>query len=102
MLTEHALLNDSGGEGIPDPSPDGKQGRVAALLSLGSVTAGDPLPEDPKLRALYVERRELERRIEALKLLKGSMPADRYTSELEKLATDLALKGRQIREIEKK
>ena len=102
MLTEHALLNDSGGEGIADPSPDGKQGKVAALLSLGSATANDPLPTDPKLRALYLERRDLERRIEALKLLKGSMPADRYTGDLEKLATDLALKSRQIREAEKK
>jgi hypothetical protein len=102
MLTEHALLNDSGGEGIGDPSPDGKQGKTAALLSLGSTTANDPLPSDPKLRALYVERRELERRIEALKLLKGSMPADRYAGELEKLATELALKTRQLREAEKK
>ena len=102
MLTEHALLNDSGGEGIGDPAPDGKQGKTAALLSLGSTAATDPLPSDPKLRALYVERRELERRIEALKLLKGSMPADRYAAELEKLATELALKTRQIREAEKK
>lgn len=102
MATEHALLNDSGGEGVPDPSADGKQGKVAAVLSLGSVAASDPLPTDPKLRAMYLERRDLERRIEALKLLKGSMPADRYATELEKLATDLALKTRQIREIEKK
>ena len=102
MLTEHALLNDSGGEGIADPTPDGKQGKVAALLSLGSTAANDPLPTDPKLRALYLERRDLERRIEALKLLKGSMPAERYAGELEKLATDLALKTRQLREAEKK
>jgi hypothetical protein len=102
MLTEHALLNDSGGEGVTDPSPDGKQGKVAAILSLGSATSGEPLPEDPKLRALYQQRRELERRVEALKLLKGSMPADRYASELEKLVTDLALKSREIRELEKK
>jgi Peptidase C13 family len=102
MVTEHALLSDSGGEGIGDPAPDGKQGKVAALLSLGSTASSDPLPSDPKVRALYVERRELERRIEALKLLKGSMPPDRYSSELEKLATDLALKTRQIREAEKK
>jgi hypothetical protein len=102
MITEHALLNDSGGEGIPNPTPDGKQGKVAAVLSLGSVDANDPLPADPKLRALHVERRDLERRIEALKLLKGSMPADRYASELEKLATELALKTRQIREVEGK
>jgi hypothetical protein len=102
MLTEHALLNDSGGEGISNPTPDGKQGKVAAVLALGSATAADPLPADPKVRALYLERRDLERRVEALKLLKGSMPADRYASELEKLVTDLALKTRQIRELEKK
>jgi hypothetical protein len=102
MLTEHALLNDSGTEGAPDQSPDSKQGKVAAVLALGSTAAADPLPEDPKVRALHVERRDLERRIEALKLLKGGMPAERYASELEKLATDLALKTRQIRELEKK
>ena len=102
MSTEHALLNDSGGEGIPNPTADGKQGKVAAVLSLGSIAASDPLPTEPKLRALYLERRDLERRIEALKLLKGSMPAERYEGELEKLATDLALKTRQIRDLEKK
>ena len=72
------------------------------MLSLGSASASDPLPADPKLRALHLERRDLERRIEALKLLKGSMPAERYAAELEKMATDLALKTRQIRELEKK
>ncbi len=30
------------------------------------------------------------------------MPAERYASELEKMATELALKTRQIRELEKK
>ena len=102
MSTEHALLNDSGGEGIQTPAADGKQGKVAAVLALGSTSASDPLPADPTVRALYLERRDLERRIEALKLMKGSMPADRYAGELEKLATDLALKTRQIREAEKK
>jgi hypothetical protein len=102
MRTENALLNDSGGEGSPDPEPDGKQGKTAAVLSLGTESASDPLPTDPKLRALYEERRDLERRVEALKLMKGAMPADRYATELEKLLTDLALKTRQIREIEGK
>ena len=76
------------------------QGRRRALAR--QRRGSDPLPADPKLRALYHERRDLERRVEALKLLKGSMPADRYASELEKLVTDLALKTQQIRELEKK
>ena len=37
MLTEHPLLDDSGDkEGSADPKPDGKNGRVAAILSLGT------------------------------------------------------------------
>ena len=54
------------------------------------------------MRALYVERRDLERRIEGLKLLKDSMEPAKYASELERLATELALKTRQIRESEGK
>lgn len=99
MLTEHPLLDDSGDrEGSPAPAVDGKNGPVAAILSLGAVTSAEPLPDDPTLRALYVERRELEQRVEALKLLKSSMDPARYASELEKLLTDLALKSKQIKD----
>lgn len=100
MRTENALLSDSGGEGSPDPTPDGKQGRVAAVLALGGAAAADPLPSDPKLRTLHLERRELERRVEALRLMKGSMPADRYAAELEQLVTELARKTREIRALQ--
>ena len=101
MITEHALLDDSGDrEGSMEPNAAGKDGRLAAVLSLGAVTTGDPLPADPRLRALHEQRRELERRVDALKLLKGSMDAAPYASELEKLLTELALKTREIRTIE--
>jgi hypothetical protein len=103
MLTEHALLDDTGDkEGSAQPTADGKEGRVAAVLSLGSAGAGEPLPADPKVRALYEERRTLERRVESLRLLKDSMEPQRYASELEKAVTELALKSRQIREAEGK
>jgi peptidase C13-like protein len=103
MLTEHALLDDTGDkEGTAQPAADGKEGRVAGILSLGSVGSGEPLPEDPKLRALYEERRTLERRVESLRLLKDSMDPQKYASELEKAVTELALKSRQIREAEGK
>ena len=101
ILIEHALLDDSGDkEGTATPAVDGKEGRVAALMSLGTVGSGDPLPSDPKLRALYEERRALERRVESLRLMKDSMDAPKYTAELEKLVTDLALKTREIRAAE--
>jgi hypothetical protein len=103
MLTEHALLDDTGDkEGSAQPTADGTEGRVAAVLSLGSAGAGEPLPADPKVRALYEERRTLERRVESLRLLKDSMEPQRYASELEKAVTELALKSRQIREAEGK
>ena len=103
LPTEHSLLDDNGDkEGTLEPSreaPLSKDGRSAAVLNLGSLRQ-QALPADAKLRALYVERQELERRIDALKLLKSGMDPDKYSSELEKLATDLALKTRQIRQAE--
>lgn len=87
LATEHARLDDGG--------------KAAGTLALGSAAAGAE-PRDPALRALYDERRDLERRIEALKLLKSGMDQQRYLTELEKLATALALKTRQIRQAEGK
>jgi hypothetical protein len=103
MLTEHAMLDDNGdGKGTLEPVAEGADGRVAAIVALGSAADAAPLPDDPKLRQLYVERRDLERRVESLKMLKGSMDPGRYASELEKLLTGLALKGQEIRTLEGK
>jgi len=102
LATEHPMLDDDGDKkGSADPSPTAGDGKVAAVLSLGD--AGDEgLPSDPKLRALHLERREMERRVEALRLLKDSMDPARYSSELEKLVTAIALKTREIRAAEGK
>jgi hypothetical protein len=100
LPTEQALLDDNGDkEGTQEPTAAGPDGKVAAVLSLGT-TGGDTLPADPKLRALYVERRDLERRVESLRLLKEGMDPAKYTSELEKLVTAIALKTREIRQAE--
>ncbi|MDQ3486480.1 MAG: C13 family peptidase [Acidobacteriota bacterium] len=103
MLTERAMLEDGGdGEGSLDPAVNGKDGSIAAMLSLGATAEDLKLPADPALRKLYEERRELERRAEALKLMKASMPPAQYASELEKVLTDLALKSQEIRALEGK
>jgi hypothetical protein len=102
MQTEHAVLDDNGDkEGSMEPGPQAKDGQSAAVLSLGSLRAA-PLPATEQLRALYAERQALERRIESLKLLKSGMDPEKYAGELETLATELALKSRQIREAEGK
>jgi hypothetical protein len=100
LPTEHALLDDNGDkEGSAEPALTAADGKVAAGLSLGSA-ADAALPADPKLRALYGERRDLERRIESLRLLKGGMDPGKYAAELERLGTALALKTREIRTAE--
>jgi hypothetical protein len=102
LQTEHAVLDDNGDkQGSQTPSMQDKDGRVASVLSLGSIDASST-PSDPKLAALYAERPELERRVENLRLLKDSMDPARYASELETLVTDLARKTREIREAEGK
>jgi hypothetical protein len=103
MLTERAMLEDGGdGEGSLDPAVNGKDGRIASILSLGTPTEALKLPEDPALRTLYQERQALERRVEAVKLMKASMLPAQYAAELEKVLTDLARKTAEIRAIEGK
>ncbi|MGH9408275.1 MAG: hypothetical protein ACRD1V_02340 [Vicinamibacterales bacterium] len=98
MQTEHAVLDDNGDKAPSmDPAADAKEGRAAALVSLGALNQ-QALPADPKLRALYVSRQDLERRIDSLKLMKSSMDPAKYEQELEALATQLALTTREIRD----
>ena len=100
LPTEHALLDDNGDkEGSLEPGRQAKDGQSAAVLAIGSLRR-QAAPANEKLRALYAERDAIERRIESLKLLKSGMDAARYAAELEKLATELALKTREIRAAE--
>jgi hypothetical protein len=103
MLTERAMLEDGGdGEGSLEPAVNGKDGSRAAIVSLGAPAEDLKLPDDPALRKLHEERRDLERRAEALKLMKASMPPAQYDAELEKVLIDLARKTQEIRAAEGK
>lgn len=102
LQVEHAILDDNGDkEGSQTPDMQGKDGRVAAVISLGSVDDVN-VPADPKLAALYAERHDMERRVENLRLLKDGMDPAKYREALETLLTDLARKSREIRELEGK
>jgi hypothetical protein len=101
LSTEHAMLDDNGDKtGSADPSTTAADGKVASLMAIGSAADVASLPTDPKTRALVLEQRDLEHRVESLRLLKESMDPAKYQSELEKLVTDLALKTREIRSLE--
>jgi Peptidase C13 family len=93
ILTEHAALDD------------GREGKFAATLFLESEKARASQTAsiaDPVLRGLVEEQRKLENDIAALRLRKDSMDPAQYEQQLEKLATELAIKTRAVREREGK
>ena len=102
LSTEHAVLDDNGDKAGEPRSVDDRrrrQGRVRCSRSARPPTRRRCRPTR-KLRALVLEQRDLEHRVESLRLLKESMDPAKYQSELEKLVTDLALKTREIRSLE--
>ena len=105
LQTEHALLDDNGdGVGTDAPDPLAGDGMVArtAFLSAGEdlATARMAFPDDPELRPLYLERAEIEARVDELRVLRGGADQEQYEAELERLLIELALKSRQIRQLE--
>jgi hypothetical protein len=90
--TEHPTLNDSADgtvAGMQFLAPP--RSRSAAIASAS-----------PALRAAVEERDALEQKIAGLRLRRNDMPAEDYEAQLEKLLVDLALKTRQIEELEAK
>lgn len=105
LRTEHALLDDNGdGQGTEEPDPLEGDGMLArtAFLTAGEVLAAERMPfaDDPELAPLYAERTELEQRIDELRILRGGADQAAYEAELERLLIELALKSRQIRQLE--
>jgi hypothetical protein len=90
IQTEHSVLED------------GSQGKLAATLFLAPDKARAALAQttDPALRALLEEQAAINRDIEALRLMKDGMDPAEYDKRFEKLATDLALKTKAIRDRE--
>ncbi len=93
LLTEHATLDDGG------------EGQLASAVFLGGARSGSTLQvdtSDPAMRALVEQRDALEKQIADLRARKASMPEPQYESEMEKLLTALAVKTREIRELQAK
>jgi hypothetical protein len=89
LLTEHATLEDGG------------EGRLASTIFVaqsGSTLQVDT--SDPAMRALVDERDAIDRRVADLRTHKASMPDAQYEAEMEKLLTELAVKTREIRELQ--
>ena len=105
LATEHALLDDNGDkEGSQTPGVAGKDGKVSADGKIAAIVSfglgANALPLDPKVRTLYEERLALERQVDQLRLLKGTMPPAKYDAELENLLKAILKKRDEIRAAE--
>ena len=92
LSTEHALLDDNGDkDGQPGPGAD-RQATARSRRCWRSARR----PTRRRCRPIrscarsYLERRDLEHRVESLRLLKDSMDPAKYQSELEKLVTAIS------------
>ena len=83
LATEQAQLTDSA---------------LARTVAFGVATA----PADPKIAALWNERRALEAQVDALRRKKSQMASTAYTRELERLLLEIAEKTAAIRAAEAK
>lgn len=102
MLTENAVLDDNGdGTASLDPGPEGPDGPLAATFQLGGVSGtAAQMPDDPQLARLYEQRNEIQLRINALRARKDDMDEDAYLDAMESLLVEIALKNREIRNVE--
>lgn len=99
IATEHAVLDDNGdGEGSSDLEADATDGALARTMFLAAdpTMAAARATDDEELRAILVQKADVERRIEELLALRGQIDQDRYDSQLEELLVELALANREI------
>ena len=98
LQTEHALIEDNGDKtGSAKPELKKGDGATAQGLFLAPELSAAAAAADPKLAALYREKRAIEDRITELRRTKDVMPAAEYEAQLEKLLVDLALKSQEIK-----
>jgi hypothetical protein len=96
LATEHPQISDNGAE-----KTDAKAKEPPLLARSTSFVVDRPIvSSDPRLQALLNERKELEQKIEALRINRSSMPAAEYDKQLEDLLVQLALKNQEIRKQE--
>ena len=98
LATEHPQISDNGTEktsaNLKDPP---------LLARSTSFQVDRPIvANDPRLQTLLNEKRDIEQKIEALRVNKASIPEAEYEKQLEDLFVELALKNQQISQQEKK
>jgi hypothetical protein len=100
LQTEHAGLSANG---APPVAPNVAEQEAPVLARVTSINADRPvLVADARLQALLNEKKDIELRIENLRLDKGILPEAEYDKRLEGLIVELTRKNQQIQDQEKK
>jgi hypothetical protein len=96
LATEHPVISDNGAE-----KTDAKAKEPPLLARSTSFVVDRPIvSSDPKVQALLNQRKEIEQKIEALRINKNSLPPADYDKQLDELLVQLALKNQEIRQQE--
>lgn len=93
LVTEHPQISDNGAEKTTAAAKE------VPLLARSLVFQVDRpvVSNDPRLQALLNEKKELEQKIEELRLGKPGIPEPEYEKQMEELLVQLALKNQQVR-----
>jgi hypothetical protein len=96
LATEHPQISDNGTD-----KTDAKAKEPPLLARSTSFVVDRPIvSSDPKLQALLNQRKEIEQKIESLRINKSAIPTADYDKQLEELFVQLALKNQEIRQQE--
>ena len=98
LATEHPQISDNGTEKTGVTTKE-----VPLVARATSFQVDRPIvSSDPKLQALLNQRKEIERKIEDLRINKNTIPEVEYDKQMESLLVQLALKNQEIRQQEAK
>jgi hypothetical protein len=99
LATEHPQIAVNGAPPVTTTAPKD----IPVMARVTSFQVDRPVVvSDARLQALLNERKEIEGKIETLRINKAALPEAEYNKTLEDLSVELALKNQQIRELEKK
>jgi hypothetical protein len=100
IATEHPQISVNG---APPTAAAVQEKDIPVMARVTSFQVDRPVVvADARLQALYNERKDIEQKIETLRINKSSMSEADYEKALEDLTLQLAQKNQQIREQEKK
>src|SRR5262245_11762537 len=88
LATEHPQISDNGGEKVASTAKE-----VPLMARSTSFTVDRPtVSSNPRVQALLNEKKEIEQKIESLRVTKDAIPEADYEKTMEELLVQLALK----------